>query len=212
MQHLKDFDAKYRQSLFLTVEELENAYRQMAGNYKFDLNSSDVTEAILERLKSYSKIQEQTKILLDKRYKMALADYFVETVTFFLKLFLKSQNSELEVHSERQIRRKKNSIRPDISIWNDDEVVAIIECKTQLGWNRKDWRDKFLVIDDKLRYEFPNAKSFLLTMTQKNWGGFDGDVFLNQKFFSLLNDTWIDHYSDPFQIYTPIENLFKKLI
>jgi len=53
------------------------------------------------------------------------------------------KNYDLEVHSERQIIKKRGSIRPDISIWKKNEVISIIECKTQLGWNRNKWEEDF---------------------------------------------------------------------
>jgi len=41
------------------------------------------------------------------------------------------------------IRQKKGNIRPDISVWKNNKVVAIVECKTQLGWNRDKWEEDF---------------------------------------------------------------------
>jgi len=71
----------------------------------------------------------------------------------------------LQAHSERQIQKTKKAIRPDISIWRGDEVVAIIECKTQLGWNRPTWEDQYNERDNKLKELYPQARSFLLVMT-----------------------------------------------
>ena len=127
-------------------------------------------------------------------------------------MYLKSKGGNLEAHSERQIKRTKNSIRPDISVWRQDEVVAIIECKTQLGWNREGWEQDFILREQKLKCDFPNAKSYLLAMTENNWGGFKNHTLLNSSFFSLLdNNTWISSYSDSGQVLTPIELLFGQI-
>lgn len=64
------------------------------------------------------------------------SDFFVEAIIFYLKLILEKNKIDYEVHSERQIRQKRGAIRPDISVWKKDKVIAVLECKAQLGWNR----------------------------------------------------------------------------
>lgn len=212
MTLLKDFDKSYRDSVRTTYDQLENSYNAIANNYQFDLTKTEITEAILERLKNYCVTQDLTKNFLNKRYQAPLADYFVETVLFFLRLYLKSQGGHLEAHSERQIKRTRNAIRPDISVWRQDEVVAIIECKTQLGWSRDSWEKDYILREQKLKLEFPNANSYLLAMTENNWGGFNNHSLLKSNFFSLLdNSTWISSYSHSGQILTPIELLFMQI-
>ena len=212
MTLLKDFDQSYRDSIRTTYIQLEKSYNAIATSYQFDLTKTEITEAVLERLKNYCLTQDLTKNFLNKRYQAPLADYFVETVLFFLRLYLKSQGGHLEAHSERQIKRTRNAIRPDISVWRQDEVVAIIECKTQLGWSRDSWEQDYILREQKLKSEFPNANSYLLAMTENNWGGFNNHTLLNRSFFSLLNNnTWISNYSNSGQILTPIELLFAQI-
>ena len=212
MAILKNLDQPYRDSIWETYDQLEKSYNIIATNYKFDLTNTEITEAVLERLKNYCLTQDRTKNFLNKRYQAPLADYFVETVLFFLRLYLNSQGGLLEAHSERQIKRTKNAIRPDISVWRQDEVIAIIECKTQLGWNRDGWEQDYFLREQKLKTEFPNANSFLLVMTENNWGGFNNHSLLNNKFYSLLdNNTWISSYLHAEQVLTPIERLFQQI-
>ena len=58
-------------------------------------------------------------------------------------MFNDLEKLDLEISSERPIQRKRNAIRPDISLWRSNELLAIIECKTQLGWHRENWRSHF---------------------------------------------------------------------
>jgi hypothetical protein len=211
MPTLKEFDKKYLDSLTATFDQLKKSYQDINLNYQFDLTKTEITEAILERLKMYYVTQGKIKAFLDKRYSAAASDYFVESVLFFLKLYFLSQGGQLEAHSEKQIKKTKNSIRPDISVWRQDEVIAIIECKTQLGWNRDNWEQQNIERDLKLRNDYPNAQSYLLVMTGLNWGGFENHVHLNNKYFCLLNDTWPTDYSTSKQIMTPIEGLFNQI-
>jgi hypothetical protein len=203
-------DQKYRSSLTASADVLRDLQVELR-DYQFNLESTEISEAILERLKAYYETQNQIKSMLHKRYAPAGADFFVESVLFFLKLVLASRSPSLEVHSERQIRRMRNAQRPDISIWKGDQVVATIECKTQLGWNRGGWEADFQLREQKLQTEFPKAKAFLLVMTGSNWGGFGDNKQLGKKYFCLLADVWPGLYKSPNQILTPIESLFKKV-
>lgn len=211
MKNLIQIDSAYNKSLSDTFENLKAVYTDIDKNYKFDLSKTEITEAILNRLKTYYETQNNIKTFLDKRYLAAASDFFVESTLFFLKLYFKTVGIKLEAHSERQIKQKRNAIRPDISIWKDNEVIAIIECKTQLGWNRHNWEQQYIDRDAKLKVDFPNAKSFLLVMTGLNWSGFGDNSKLNDSYFCLLNDIWPTTYSDKAQIFTPIEGLIKQL-
>jgi hypothetical protein len=211
MPNLIEIDKEFNMALSQTFHELKSVYEKVITDYKFDLNKTEITEAILLRLKTYYSTQNDIKTLLDKRYIAAAADFFVESTLFFLKTYFKKQGDILQAHSERQVKQTRNSIRPDISVWKGDEVVAIIECKTQLGWSRNNWEHEFLERDKKLKSDYPNAKSFLLVMTGLNWSGFGNNSKLDDSYFCLLNDIWPSAYSDKNQIFTPIEGLVKQL-
>jgi hypothetical protein len=211
MANLKELDKSYLNSIAATYNQLEKAYRNIGSKYKFDLTGTEITEAILERLKTYYITQRKIKLILDKRYLTAASDFFVESTLFFLKLYLLSKGGNIQAHSEKQIKKKKKAIRPDISIWKQNELIAIIECKTQFGWSRNSWERKFLDRERKLKKDFPKAKSFLLVMTGVNWGGFGSHKNLNNKYFCLLDNIGPTEYSISSQIMTPIEGLFKKL-
>lgn len=209
---LKDIDKSYRDSIMNTISQLKKTSNIIENEYSFDLEKKDISVAILERLRVFYKTQQETKSFLNKRYQTAGADFFVETIIFFIQLYLKSEGSILEVHSERQIRPKKRMIRPDISIWKGDEVLAIIECKTQLGWNRNNWEKDFNSRKQKLTNEFPNAKAFLLVMTGLNWNGFGNSEKLGVEYFCFLDKVWPTDYKNESQIMSTIEKLLKILI
>jgi hypothetical protein len=208
---LKDLDKKYCESINSTVTTLKESAEEILKTYSFDLTKTEISEAILIRLKTYYVSQQDIKKILNKRYQTAGADFFVETVIFFLQLYFQKQGGKYSVHSERQVKKKKNAIRPDISIWKGDEVVAIIECKTQLGWNRNNWEHDFKAREKKLQADFPNASAFLLVMTGLNWGGFGDNKDLRNKYFCLLKDIWITQYEDIKQLYTKIEGLLERI-
>ena len=195
--------------------ELNKLFEKIINYGKVDLNNNEISKAILIRLKYYYDHQNAIKELLNKRYASPAADFFVETIAFYLNVVFKIYKMPLEVYSERQIKRKRGSIRPDISIWRGDtEVVAIIECKTQLGWNRHDWKNNFSERENKLKKEFPNASAFLIVLTSLNWPGFGEDENVGKKYFCLSNVWPTDINIDKLEgdLLNPIEPIICNLI
>lgn len=194
--------------------ELVKLYNNIKFNNLFSLDEKQITKAILLRMKYYYRTQQKIKTFLNKRYLSAASDFFVETILFYLKLYLDIKNYDLEVHSERQIIKKRGSIRPDISIWKKNEVISIIECKTQLGWNRNTWEEDFRKRELKLKTVFSKARAFLVVMTSENWPGFENADKIGKYYFTLSSvrpiDIDDDNNIDEF-ILNPIEVLFQQL-
>lgn len=212
---LLKFEKKYRKSLDNQWKQLISLYEKIKSNVSISLEERDITKAILLRMKAYYDTQNKIKEFLNKRYMTAASDFFVETIAFYLKLIFNKEGIDFEVHSERQIVPRRGAIRPDISVWKNDKVVAIIECKTQLGWNRDKWEEDFKKRESKLKDEFPNAKAFLVVLTSVNWSGFlDDNKKVGEQYFNL-SSTWPTNISDDkidSVIMNPIEGLFKKII
>jgi len=212
---LLKFEKKYWESLDNQRKQLVSLYEKIKSNVSISLEERDITKAILLRMKAYYDTQNKIKEFLNKRYLSAASDFFVEAIAFYLKLIFDKEEICFEVHSERQIVPRRRAIRPDISVWKNDKVVAIIECKTQLGWNRDKWEEDFKKRESKLKDEFPNAKAFLVVMTSENWSGFpDDNKKVGEQYFTL-SSTWPKNISEDKidnVIINPIENLFEKIV
>lgn len=183
-------DAEYRLVLEGPGAALPAALASAAQVPHLDLDADDLTIASLLRLRSFFQAQEAIKSQLDKVYAAPAADFFVETMLFYLRVALSRLDASLTFASERNIVRKRGSLRPDISIWRGSDVVAAVECKTQLGWNRDGWLHDFEEREIRLRDEHPGAKLFLLVMTGSNWPGFGDDLRVGDQLFVLLDDIW----------------------
>ncbi|MEN8444554.1 MAG: hypothetical protein ABG776_06025, partial [Cyanobacteria bacterium J06555_13] len=205
---------EYAQQLDKLSVALETSYSQMKG-LDSSIGKLEFSQAIVNRIRIFYCNQTRTKHFLDKRVAQAGADFFVETVLFFLKIFNEVEGLGFELSSERFIQRKRGSMRPDISIWNGSELIAIIECKTQLGWSPGTWDKGFKHREARLHKDFPEAKAFFLVLTGCNWGGFQSaDPRVGEQLFCLLTEAWPAHLSeefDPSIIQTPIEQLFQAI-
>ncbi len=131
---------------------------------KFDLGITEITQAILMRMSIYYLNHELNKAVLKKGKLQSASDFFVETVLYYLHKVLKDKYT---VFSEKTLAK---GFVPDISIWKDDKCIAIIECKTQLGYNRSGYLFQHQERKCLLRKIYPEAKAYLLVMTNMNWG------------------------------------------
>ena len=212
MAKLVELDKSYRESFNSTHQALKESYKTISSSYEFDLSKTEITQAILERLKAFYLAQFATKEFLEKRIIPDAADYFVEATLFFLRIFLEKVAPHLKAVAEQAIERRRGAIRPDISIWNGDKVIAIIECKTQLGYKRDNWEEDFIKREKRLTALFPKAKAFLLVSTSDNWGGFGTNRNVGKKYFSLLGvGVRAFSYTDPTQILNPIEGILEQI-
>ena len=208
-----EFHDEYAQALDNLSITLKDSYKQMKTLCKTDPDFS-YTNTIANRMRVFYLMQWKTKVFLGKRIAQSGSDFFVETILFFLKLFNDVENPNLEISSERSVQRKRNSKRPDISVWRGSDLCAVLECKTQLGWSRGNWRADFESRELTLKEIFPDVKMFLFVMSSCNWPGFGDHPRIGKQLFCLL-DVWPTELSIPPEksmLYpTPIEDLFKQI-
>jgi hypothetical protein len=214
MKTFTKVDQPYREAIEAPGRELAEALASARSVRKIDLEGTDITHAVLLRLKSFFLTQDHIKRELGKVYAAPAADFFVETVCFFLKVVLEKLRPSLTVASEKNVIRKQGSMRPDISIWRGDKLIAAIECKTQLGWNRDGWLLDFEKREKQLALHSPSAKLFLLVLTGSNWPGFGDDKRVSKQFFVMLDDIWPNLFeiSSGEKVVHPIERLLKRIL
>jgi hypothetical protein len=203
---------EYVQALDSLSLALQNSYEQMRLFCKTDADFA-YSQTIARRLHAFYNMQSKTKYFLGKKVAQAGSDFFVETILFFLKLFNDVEELNLEIVSELAVQRKRNAMRPDISIWKGSELLAVVECKTQLGWSRHNWKSDFQNREQKLKEVFPNARMFLVVMSSCNWSGFGDDLRVGEQLFCLLNvwPTALSISPTPNMLCTSFEKLLKQL-
>ena len=195
--------------------DMDLHYDKLLEEHKLKLNSNEITKAIILRLKTYYETQDGLAKFLNKKSVAPASDFFVETVLFYLKVFLEQRKKNLKIASEKKVKLSNGYIKPDISVWKDDKVVAIIECKTNLGFSRNKWESNFKSRTKKLKKAYPNANAFLLVLSSKNWSGFDKkDKKTGKKYFALSNTSLRKIEDTPLDkvVENRIEKLFGQIL
>lgn len=170
------------------ITEINKQILEELKSYKFDLEISEISDAIRNRMWTYYETHDNMKALLGKSQKQAAADFFVECCLFFLKAYFEANNSDYTVKSEVIIWNEgRNNIRPDITIWRKEDLVATIEVKVQLGRKRLSWKDELRQREIEIKDKKPNSFFAVVCFTENNWQGFDRDENFGTKYFSLTD-------------------------
>lgn len=205
--------SQYLDALRQRASSLKLLYENLRRLGPLPVEGQEITTSILRTLKTYFDVEHEVKWFLGKRIRGDAADFFVETLLIYVRAFIETHSLAIAAVSEKSIRAKRGSPRPDISVWQGEQLVAVIECKTNLGWNRHKWERDFIEREDKIHGHFPNATCFLVVLTGINWNGFKGNPRVGDQYFTLSkvwpSDVDLDHPED--SIGDPVEPLFRKL-
>ena len=205
--------SQYLDALRQRASSLKLLYENLRRLGPLPVEGQEITTSILRTLKTYYDVEDEVKWFLGKRVRGDAADFFVEILLIYIRAFIETHNLALEAVSEKSIRAKRGSPRPDISVWQGEQLVAVIECKTNLGWNRHEWQNDFIKREDKIHGHFPDATCFLVVLTGVNWPGFKDNPRVGDQYFTLSkiwpSDVNLDHPED--SIRNPVEPLFRQL-
>lgn len=205
--------SKYLRALRGRVSSIKLLYESLKQSGPLPIEGQEVTTSILLTLKTHYDVEHEIKTLLDKRIRGHAADVFVETLLLYVQVFFQTHGVGLTAVSEKSISRKRGSIKPDISIWQGEQLIAIIECKTNLGWNRQGWEKYLKERESSVHHLFPRAKCFLVVLTEVNWSGFGSDPRVGDQLFTL-SAVWPTDVSldcPGASIRNPIEPLLRQL-
>ncbi|WKL44119.1 hypothetical protein [Flavobacterium sp. ZE23DGlu08] len=135
MKDLIEIDAAFCNH-YSSLLETQRAISEELEIYSFDLNKNDITQAIHNRMLSFWAFNANNCKDLGRTVNTVASDFFTETCLFFFKQVFKQRG--MEVYSEKNILKElsRKSMRPDISIWKNHDLIAVIELKVSDGWKR----------------------------------------------------------------------------
>ena len=153
--------------------------------------------------------------LFGRRKQPPLADDFTAAVALCLAQFLAARGHAGSVRCEQTTHKKRGATRPDVSVLSSaGRLVATVECKTNLGWNRKGWREKCEARNAALLGRFPGCTPYMCVLTQKNWDSteFLGSPYSGKQWF-CLSKVGVGKLTDPAgDILHPIEAMFLSIL
>ncbi|MEZ6152358.1 MAG: hypothetical protein R3C09_19840 [Pirellulaceae bacterium] len=179
--------------------------------------SRPATRFILRWMRDLKLFDRRLSALFRRKKQPPVADGFTAAVAVCLEQFLSAHGLSGCVRSEETTIPKKGATRPDVSVRNrKDELIATIECKTNLGWARSTWKASHESRSSNLQILFPDCTAYLCVMTQRNWDSseLEQSEFYEREWFCLSNSdvlTLAPEIPDEC-ILTPIEPMFVELL
>jgi hypothetical protein len=181
------------------------------------VESKMATTFILAWMRTHYLWQKQFNGLFNCAKSSSAADQFTAAVALTLERFLHAHHLSGHVRSEVSLKKKKGAPRPDISIWaNDERVVSVIECKTNLGYQRTGWKSQYYERTNKFLSLHPGSVSFLCVLTkdnwQESWPAFMGSPLFGKRWF-CLSKVWPTELGDNLDAHvgSPIEPMFLEI-
>ena len=180
-QNLQTIDAAFTNH-YRGLFEIQQSVKNQLVDYPFDLSKTEITDAIIDRMMAFWFFNvRNNKEILGREINTTSADFFTETCLLFLKSYFEKQHG-IKVLSERNIT-KGSVIRPDISIWKDNQLVAAIELKVSDGWKGGTMLPHLIEREIQIKSLFPNAYFGVIAF----WNFFDTNIEVwNSKYFGLL--------------------------
>jgi hypothetical protein len=210
-QYFKAADEAWHQ----IADELKNAFK-VADDHSFE-SECPATKFILTWMRELKGFQTNFGKLFGRKKRPPSADDFTAAVALCLEQFLAAKGYQTRVFCEKTTHKKRGATRPDISIWSQvDKLIAAIECKTDFGWIRKKWKEKWEKRDNRLAEKFPACTSYLCVLTKKNWdtSEFENSPYFRERWFCLCkrSPAWLSDPIPETDIHTPIEPMFLAIL
>ena len=181
------------------------------------LTERPATKFILTWMRSLGEFQTKFGKLFGRIKRPPKSDEFTAAVAICLERFLAARGFAGSVASEETTHRAKGAKRPDISVYShSSQLLATVECKTNLGWSRKEWKDQIDKRTEQMRVSCPGSESFLCVLTRSNWdySEFERSPLCGKQWF-CLSTVPVGHISDPVadsDILLPIEPMFLDIL
>src|SRR5262245_60383381 len=172
------------------------------------LTERPASKFILTWMRELRAFQKRFGSLFRRKKQPPLADDFTAAVALCLEQFLALRGYPGRVRCEEKTHKKRGATRPDVSVLSAaGRLVATVECKANLGWNRKGWKEQCETRNVALLALFPDCSSYLCVLTQKNWNSeeFLDSPYCGKQWF-CLSRVGVGKVADPANdILHPIE-------
>jgi hypothetical protein len=194
------------------ADELQDAFALPDDSL---LTEQPASKFILTWMRELRAFQRKFGALFGRIKQPPLADDFTAAVALCLGQFLTARGHAGRVCCEKTTHKKRGATRPDVSVFSAaDTLIATVECKTNLGWNRKKWREQCDNRNAALLQAFPGCMPYMCVLTQKNW---NSDEFLNsplsRKQWFCLSKVSVGKIKDPADsVLHPIEFMFLDIL
>ena len=158
------------------VSELMN-YAKKCDDYAIDeITSTAMQAAICEYMDQSAGRARALSASLGRTKEPPMADVFTEATNMLVDAIVRSKRTDVKVFSEKNVKLKCGYRKPDVSIWKNDKLIGVVECKTCLGRRRDDWKNDYEKrVAELSELQLTESQIVLFVETEQTWQGFPAD-------------------------------------
>lgn len=180
------------------VEELLE-YAEKCDMYgREEINLDDLQISMMTYLDKSAYRNQALSRAINRGREPQMGDSFTESLNMAFQSILSSSlfnGLGWHIESERNFNLKNNQyLKPDVGCFNEKDPIFIIECKTNLGYERYSWLESYeRKLENLVASGLDPRRYFLCVLTESNWNGFpDTDVRTGKQWFTFCKKgTWI---------------------
>jgi len=149
-------------------------YAQKCDDYANDAITSDIMQiAICEYMDKAAARARALSSALGRTKEPPMADVFTEATNMLVDSIVSGRDSSIKVFSEKNVKLKCGYRKPDVSIWKNDKLIGVVECKTCLGRRRDDWLNDYEKrVAELSELRLTESRVVLFVETEQTWQGF----------------------------------------
>lgn len=190
MNLVKKIKDSYQNKMIPTNELI--SYAEKCDDYALGkITSSEIQTEICKYMDASATRSRALSRVLGRTKEPPLADVFTEATNMLVYSIMSSKklaHLSISVFSEKNLRLPTGGFRkPDVSLWKDNKLIGIVECKTCLGHRRNDWLNDYdRRVDEFSSFGLDSKSIFLFVETEQTWGGFPkSDIRTSSSWFTL---------------------------
>jgi hypothetical protein len=181
----------------LPVPEL-GEYAEACDSYaRSSLEDHEIQESLCRYLDTHAQRVKALSESLNRVKEPSISEVMTESVAMLVDSILRRKEFEhrsLCIFSEKNVKLPQGGYRkPDVGIWEGDQLLVAVECKTSLGRKRKEWLTDYNTrVEEFCSLGLRPSDVLLFVGTDQTWKGFpQGDSRISSVWFSLCqNGSW----------------------
>jgi len=152
-------------------------YAKKCDDYAInEITSTAMQAAICEYMDQSAGRARALSAALGRTKEPPMADVFTEATNMLVDAIVRSKRTDVKVFSEKNVKLKCGYRKPDVSIWKNDKLIGVVECKTCLGRRRDDWKNDYEKrVAELSELQLTESQVVLFVETEQTWQGFPAE-------------------------------------
>jgi len=174
---LDELKSKFISKGLTPVDELVDYVEECDRYINDEISLADLQIAMLLYLDKLALRNQALSLMINRSREPQIGDHFTEALNLAFQSITKNslfKGLDFNVSSEHNFYLYDNRyLKPDVAGFIGAKPIFMLECKSNLGYDRQNWMDNYIKRQSALAKSGLNPNLyFLCVLTDSNWNGF----------------------------------------